>query len=84
MKISKIRPKFHFLTKTEIKISPLLVLFCYLLPFFFLSHFEAVLSTLRFLVVQTTISVDKTNVKVEKQLLIFIKQLSNLKYKCRI
>ena len=47
MKISKIRPKFHFLTKIEIKMSPLLVLFCYLLLFFFLSHLEAVLSTFK-------------------------------------
>ena len=45
MKISKTRPKFHLLTKIEIKMTPLLVLFCYSLHLLFLSHLEAVLST---------------------------------------
>ena len=31
MKIHKIRPKFHFLTKMEMKMAHLVVLFCYLL-----------------------------------------------------
>ena len=49
MKIIKIRPKLHFLTKIEIKMSPLLVLFCYSPNLLFLSHLEAVLSTFKIL-----------------------------------
>ena len=32
MKINKIRPKFHFLTKIEIKMTYLVFLFCFLPP----------------------------------------------------
>ena len=42
MKITKIRPRFHFLKKKmEIKMTHLVVLFCYLLPICFYSHLEA-------------------------------------------
>ena len=40
MKISKKGLNSIFLTKIEIKMTPLLVLFCYLLPLFVLSHLE--------------------------------------------
>ena len=42
LKITKIRPKFHFLRKKiEIKMTHLVVLFCYLLSLCFYSHLEA-------------------------------------------
>ena len=85
MKISKIRPKFHFLTKIEIKMTPLLVLFYYSQHLLFLSHLEAVLSTFKILSCTNNECWNcKTNVKFEKRLLLFITQMSNLKYKCRI
>ena len=34
MKVHKIRPKFHFLTKIELKMTHLVFLFCYLLKTF--------------------------------------------------
>ena len=50
MKISKIRPKFHFLTKIEIKMTYWLVfLFCFLLSLRLQSHLKAVLSTFKIL-----------------------------------
>ena len=49
MKICLIHPKFQFSAKIEIKMTPLLVLFCYSLHLLFLSHLEAVLSTFKIL-----------------------------------
>ena len=51
MKIHKIRPKFHFLTKMEMKMAHLVVLFCYLLiknwlPAVFLLNFQRHLTKL--------------------------------------
>ena len=50
MKINKIRPKFHFLTRLAIKMTHLVVLFCYLkLSLCFQSHLEAVFLTFKIL-----------------------------------
>ena len=51
MKINKIRPKFQFWTKIEIKMTYLVFVFCYLLSLHLKSHFhlEAVLSTFKVL-----------------------------------
>ena len=50
MKIRQIRPKFHVLTKIEMKMTYLVFLFCFfLLSLRLLCHFEAVLSTFKIL-----------------------------------
>ena len=69
MKINKIRPKFHFLRKVEIKMTYLVfVVFFFLLSLFLLSHLQAVLSMFKILscsfflllVQRKILNVDKT------------------------
>ena len=49
MKINKIRPKFQFWTKIEIKMTYIVFVVCYLLSLYLYSHLEAVLSTFKVL-----------------------------------
>ena len=50
VKINKMRPKFHFLTRIQILMTHLVVLFCYWqLSLCFKNHLEAVLSTFKIL-----------------------------------
>ena len=59
MKINKLRPKFHFLTKLERRMTYLVFLFCFLLSFRLQSHLEAVLSMFKILILSCSINSPK-------------------------